>query len=189
MVQAVATPLTLETFLALSETKPASEYFQGGIHQKPMPKGKHSTVQRDLVLTVEMALKLKRIGRAFPELRCTFGGRSIVPDVAIFVCDRIPRDADGTIADRFAIAPDWVVEILSPEQSQTQVTKKILHCLKHGTQMGWLIDPDEQTIFAYDSVQSFHVFDRETADRPLPVPKFAADIRLTVQDVVNWLLD
>jgi Uma2 family endonuclease len=58
-----------------------------------------------------------------------------------------------------AIAPDWTIEILSPDQSQTRVTKNILHCLKHGTQMGWLIDPDEQTVFVYLPKQRIQVFD------------------------------
>ena len=35
---------TLEEFLQLPETKPASEYIDGKIYQKPMPQGKHSTL-------------------------------------------------------------------------------------------------------------------------------------------------
>lgn len=90
-------------------------------------------------------LSRARIARAFPELRCTFGGRSTVPDVSVFTWDRIPRDRNGAIANVFQAAPDWTIEILSPEQSQTKVTKNILHCLKYETQMGWSIDPEEQT--------------------------------------------
>lgn len=189
MVQALAQPISLEDFLALPEMKPACEYIDGIVSQKPMPQGKHSTIQRDLTIAVEMALKPQRIGRAFPELRCTFGGRSIVPDVAIFGWDRIPRERDGTVANQFLIAPDWMVEILSPDQSQTQVIKKILHGLKHGTQMGWLIDPDEQTIFTYDADQLLRGFDLEMPDTQLPVPGFAVDLRLTVGDVMNWLIE
>jgi Uma2 family endonuclease len=37
--------LTLEEFLKLPETKPASEYIEGEIIQKPMPKIKHSRLQ------------------------------------------------------------------------------------------------------------------------------------------------
>ena len=37
--------ITLEEFLKLPETKPASEYIQGEIIQKPMPKTKHSILQ------------------------------------------------------------------------------------------------------------------------------------------------
>ena len=81
--------------------------------------------------------------RAFPELRCTFGDRSTVPDVTVFTWNRIPRDENGAIADLFKAAPDWTIEILSPGQSQTKVTKNILHCLDYGTELGWLIDPQE----------------------------------------------
>ena len=52
------------------------------------------------------------------------------------------------------IAQDWTIEILSPDQSQTKVTKNILHCLKYGTQMGWLIDPEEKSVFVYTKLQS-----------------------------------
>ncbi len=109
MVQAPTKSISLEAFLAISETKPASEYIDGQISQKPMPQGKHSTIQRDLTLAVEMALKPQRIGRAFPELRCTFGERSIVPDVAVFRWANIPREADGTIANQFLMPPDWTI--------------------------------------------------------------------------------
>lgn len=188
MVQAPTKPITLEAFLALPETKPASEYIDGYISQKPMPQGKHSTVQRDLTMAVEMALKPERMGRAFPELRCTFGGRSIIPDVSVFIWDNIPCEPDGTVANQFLIPPDWTIEILSPDQSQTKVTKKLLHCLKHGTQMGWLIDPDEQTTFVYGMDFSLQVFDMEAPDEQLPVPPFAAGMSLTMQDMMNWLL-
>ncbi len=93
----------------------------------------------------------QRLVRAFSELRCSFGGRSTIPDVTVFTNDRIPRDENGDIANVFAISPDWTIEILSPDQSQTKVTKNILHCLQHGMQMGWLIDPAERSVFVYSS--------------------------------------
>lgn len=80
MVQTPIKPLTLDEFLKLPETKPVSEFINGEIIQKPMPQGKHSTVQLDLGSNINIALKPQRIARAYSELRCTFGGRSIVPD-------------------------------------------------------------------------------------------------------------
>ncbi len=46
-----------------------------------MPQGKRSTIQGELVPTINAVVKPKHIARAFPELRCTFGGRSTVPDM------------------------------------------------------------------------------------------------------------
>nr|WP_199295755.1 Uma2 family endonuclease [Trichocoleus sp. FACHB-591] len=173
--------------MKLPETKPASEYIDGKIIQKPMPQGKHSTIQTEFSTTVNAVLKSRRIARAFSELRLTFGDRSTVPDVSVFTWEKIPRDENGEIANTFAIAPDWTIEILSPDQSQTKVTKNILHCLNHGTQMGWLIDPDEQTVFVYLPKQQPEVFD--ASEQKLPVPSFASELNLNVGAVFGWLLE
>jgi Uma2 family endonuclease len=44
--------LSLEKFLKLPETKPASEYIDGRIYQKPMAQGKHSTIQIRLATAI-----------------------------------------------------------------------------------------------------------------------------------------
>ncbi|WP_413198993.1 Uma2 family endonuclease [Nostoc piscinale] len=186
MVKTPTQPITLEEFLKLPETKPSLEYIDGQIIQKPMPQGKHSAIQGEFVPAINNIVKPKRIARAFPELRCTFGGRSIVPDIVVFTWDRIPRDENGEIANTFALPPDWTIEILSPDQNQTKVTKNILHCLKYGTQMGWLIDPDEQTVFVYQPKQETTVFDEP--DALISVPSFMSELQLTVRDLFAWLL-
>lgn len=187
MVQTLSKPLRLEEFLKLPQTKPAREYIDGKIIQKPIPQGKHSTIQGELVTTINAGVKSQRIARAFPELRCTFGGRSTVPDVSVFTLQRIPRNKKGKIANVFQVHPDWTIEILSPELSQTRVTKNILHCLEYGTQMGWLIDPGEETVLVYIPKQEMEMYD-EPGDR-LPVPPFASEYVLTVGDLFAWLLE
>jgi Uma2 family endonuclease len=195
MVQTSAKPLTLDEFLKLPETKPASEFINGQIMQKPMPQGKHSTIQSDLGADINLALKPGHIARAYSELRCTNGCRSIVPDIAVFTWERIPRDQNGKVSNTFAIAPDWTIEILSPDQSQTKVIRNILHCLAHGTQMGWLIDPEEELVFVYfaerrsrrASLRTLAVFEEES-DR-VPVPSFAESFSLTVGQLFRWLTE
>lgn len=187
MVQSPSKSLTLEEFLKLPETKPASEYIDGQIIQKPMPQGEHSAIQTEFSTAINAVLKPKKVARAFSELRCTFGGRSIVPDIAVFTWERIPRKENGGVNNIFAIAPDWTIEILSPDQSQTKVTKNILHCLNHGTQMGWLIDPDEQTLFIYYPDRPTEVFEQPTAQ--LSMPSFAHEFQLILGDLFSWLLD
>ncbi len=106
--------LSLAEFLKLPETKPASEYIDGNIYQKPMPKGKHSAVQTFLAPAINQVAIPQRIARAFTELRCTFAGRSLVPDITVFSWQRIPLDANGEIENTFEINSDWTIEILSP---------------------------------------------------------------------------
>ncbi len=194
MVQTPTKPIGLEEFLQLPETKPASEYIDGKIIQKPMPQGEHSTLQRCLTQHLDSQLSPDKIAHAYPELRCNFGGRSTVPDITLFQWERIPRQPNGRVANRFDLYPDWTIcilqryanEILSPDQNQTKVTRNIVHCLDHGTEMGWLIDPEVSIIFAYHPNKTPQFFDEP--EMVLPMPSFAKGIELTVGQVFGWLI-
>lgn len=92
--------LTLEEFLKRPETKPASEYIEGEIIQKPMPKTKHSRLQLRTCNAINQVTENSKIAYAFPELRCTFDGRSIVPDIAVLLWEQIQFDESGEPFDR-----------------------------------------------------------------------------------------
>lgn len=175
--------ITLDEFLKLPETQPASEFIAGRIYQKPMPQGKHSRLQLKLCNAVNQVAEERQIALAFPELRCTFGGRSIVPDVSVFSWQRIPFDPDGEFANVFKIYPDWTVEILSPDQNATKVISNILHCLNYGTQLGWFVDPSEKITIAFQPGQQPKEL---TGEDLLPVPAFL-DLQLTVAQMFAWL--
>lgn len=149
MTIAASESITLEEFLKIPETKPASEYISGEIIQKPMPKGRHSRLQGKLCTVINQVMEDQQIAYAFPELRCTFGGRSIVPDLAVFQWNHIPFDTNGEVPDNFEQHPDWTVEIFSPEQKPNKVIGNILHCLRQGCQLGWFIDPDDRSVLVF----------------------------------------
>jgi Uma2 family endonuclease len=180
----IAVPITtLGEFLKLSyiNESPAWEYINSEVVQKSMGGGKHSLLQKRLVAAIDAAGSNYE---AFPELRCTFGDRSVVPDVVVVANDKLPLDENGDIISTgIEFTPSWVIEILSPDQSQTKVTGNILHCLRNGSQLGWLIDPSERSIIVYpaDSLPSLL---RETDILPV-----LEDINLTlcVDDVFAWL--
>jgi Uma2 family endonuclease len=185
MVQTPIRSMTLAEFLAMPETKPASEYIDGQIIQKPIPQGQHSIIQKQLLFAIDPVLSEVGIAQAFPELRCNFAGRSIVPDVAVFGTHRIPENERGDVANVFEIAPDWTIEILSPGQSTTKVLRTIKHCVAHGTQMGWLIDSEDRSVIVIGAGQIFDVIDEPSAI--LPVPEFARSSQLTIADIFGWL--
>ena len=189
MTTTLPAKLTLAAFLEQPETKPACDFIDGTIAQKPMPQGEHSLLQGKLCATINQVTEPQKLAYAFPELRCTFGGASIVPDVTVFRWERIPRQASGRIASRFEIHPDWAIEILSPEQSQTRVTRKILHCLEHGTELGWLLDPAESSLLAFPPNQRPILLSEP--DDILPVPTWLsspeASLELTLGTLFDWL--
>jgi Uma2 family endonuclease len=176
--------LSLADFLNLPETKPASEYINEIIYQKPMPKGKHSRLQIRLATQINHVGEPERIASAFPELRCTFGGRSIVPDITVFSWQRIPVDANGEIENTFEIYPDWTIEILSPNQSPIRVIDNILFCLDRGTELGWLIDSQERMIMVFKPGKQPEI---KRGEEKLSVLSLLGDWQISVQDVFSWL--
>ncbi|BAT53531.1 hypothetical protein NOS3756_24920 [Nostoc sp. NIES-3756] len=176
-------PLTLEDFLKLPETKPVNEYINGEIIPKPMPKGRHSRLQGKLCAAVNQVTEEAKIAYAFPELRCSFGDRSIVPDVAVFIWERIQFTADGQVADNFELPPDWTIEILSPEQKPNKVIGNILYCLQYGSRLGWFIDPEDTSILTFLPGQQPELIQGEHYLPVLP----EIEINLTVNQVFSWL--
>ena len=174
---------TIEEFLLLPETKPASEFINGQIIQKPMPQGEHSQLQIELCENINQLTKPQKIAKAFPELRCVFGGIAIVPDIAVFRWERIPRLPSGRIANRFETYPDWAIEILSPDQRYKLVLSKLLHCAEYGTEIGWLLDSEDESILVVD--RDRRVRELKNSDR-LPVIA-GIDLELTVAEVFSWL--
>jgi Uma2 family endonuclease len=115
MTTTVPQVTSLETFLKLPyiNESPAWEYINGDILQKPMGGGKHSLLQKRLVAAVDGK---NSNYEAFPELRCSFGSRSVVPDVVVLVRNELPVDENGDISSSgIEFAPPWVIEILSPD--------------------------------------------------------------------------
>lgn len=183
MVQASALPLTLDAFLQLPETQPASEYIHHQATQKPMPQGEHSLLQVALCKAIDRVGEPQRIAKAFSELRCVFGGVAIIPDVSVFRWPRIPRTPSGRIANRFESQPDWAIEILSPDQAQTRPLEKLLHCAEQGTELGWLVDPEAESILTLSSESQIKLY---RGSKPLPVLS-GLSLNLSANDIFGWL--
>ena len=183
MTVAINSAHSLAEFLKLPETKPASEYINEKIIQKPMPTGKHSRLQLKLCDLINENAENQKIAYAFPELRCTFDTRSIVPDIAVFKWSRIPFEADGEVPNDFLFPPDWTIEILSPEHSSNRVTGNILYCLQNGCQLGWLIDPADRSILVFQPDRQPELLQGSAS----PTVLEDINLNLTVDIIFSWL--
>lgn len=174
--------LTLEEFLKLPyiDESPAWEYVDGVTIQKPMPKTRHSILQKRLLTEVD---DYSDDYTALPELRCTFAGRSVVPDIAVVAWSRIPINEAGEPEDNFIEAPDWAIEILSPDQKATRVIDNLLHCLRHGCKLGWLIDPDDYSVLIFAPQQEPDIY---RGERQLRVIE-GVNLSLSAEQVFSWL--
>ena len=182
MTAALSPILTLDEFLKLPdlEASPAWEYINGVAIQKPMQKTRHSLLQKRLISIID---NNSENYTALPELRCTFGGRSIVPDIAVIAWNNLPLNDVGEVQDNFMMAPDWSIEILSPNQAVTRVIDNLLHCLKHGCQLGWMVDPDDASIVVFLPQKEPDIY---RGDRLLQLIN-GVDVSLTATQVFDWL--
>ena len=64
--------------------------------------------------------------------------------------------------------------------------KNILYCLDNGTEIGWLIDPNDNSVFIYFAQQKTLLFEAE--NDILSVPDFAKSFNLTVGELWAFLL-
>ncbi len=84
-----------------------------------------------------------------------------VPDVAVVRTERLPTDFDD--GGYLRVAPDLVVEVLSPSDQLAAVLAKVVVWLEAGTRLVWLVDPATETVT---------VFGRERQPRVLSADQF-----------------
>jgi len=90
-----------------------------------------------------------------------FAGREIVrvSDAAFVRADRIPPAPDNQ--GFFRLAPDLVVEVVSPSDRASDVYAKMMMWLEAGVQLVWVADPATRTIAVYRPDRSSQML-RET---------------------------
>lgn len=141
--------LTLDEFLRLPETKPASEFADGEVMQKPMPTEVHALLQVFFAVSIYGFLRAARLGRVASELRCVFGPagceRPYVPDV-VFISGARLTSGDARKRGAFRGAPDLAIEIVSPGQSVSWFDEKVAFYLAHGVRLVWIVDPYREVV-------------------------------------------
>lgn len=140
--------LTLEEFLELPERKPPLEFEDGEITQKVSPKAKHSRIELGLIMALGVLAETAGVV-LFPELRVTFGGQSVVPDLSVIRRDRVPLDESGEVVNDVTIPPDVVFEVLSPRQLVTRLVRRCVWYVANGVPAAVLIDDKDRTIFLF----------------------------------------
>ena len=93
--------ITLEEFLRMPEIDehPYLEYIDGRIEAKVSPQKKHGLLEKGLMAHIDNYSEPQELGETFPELRCTFASRSMIPDVVFLLDEHIEIDEDDEVLD------------------------------------------------------------------------------------------
>jgi Uma2 family endonuclease len=133
------TLLSVEEYLATTY-KPACEYTDGVLHQKPMPTRKHSRVQGRLAFLLTQGFPDFEVD---PELTVRIRpGKYLVPDLALQHCDYIQ--------DPYPTEPVHLcIEILSPDDRMSEIFAKCEEYHAWGVATTWIVDPEWQRAWEY----------------------------------------
>jgi Uma2 family endonuclease len=101
------------------------------------------------------------------------GGIVIGPDGGFFLPDGSRRSPDAAWFDsarweaaktpgrRFPVfAPEFLIEVRSPEQRARPLREKMEEYIANGVQLAWLIDPMEHTVTIYRPGRAAEILDR-----------------------------
>src|SRR5215471_8805855 len=115
--------------ILLPETKPATEWVNGRALQKLSPQRKQAlaqTVFASALLAWEKSRGSGRVGTEW-DFRIAPPGevrRPLVPDIAYLAYKRVPYEAEEE-ADIPRVAPNAVVEVLSPQDRKADIEDKV----------------------------------------------------------------
>jgi Uma2 family endonuclease len=177
--------ITLEEFLRLPEEKPALEYFKGRVTQKMSPLGEHSVLQLEVAEYLNRLFRPGKIARAFTELRGTYAGASLVPDVSLYRWARVPRTPAGRVATYFLEPPDVAVEIRSPGQTIRELAEKCEWFVANGVLIALLVDHRGETIRAFRRSQPVRTY---RAGEQIDLAEIAPGAQLDVAEIFDALM-
>jgi Uma2 family endonuclease len=173
-------PITLEEFLKLPEKKPALEFEDGRVTQKVSPKGRHSVLQSSGAEYINQFARPRKLAFAFTELRTTYAGASLVPDVAVYRWERIPRDESGDVEDDFWEPPDIAIEIVSPQQSVAGLIRRCVRFNENGVPIALLVDPGARSVIDFRPNMPPRSL---VADDPIDLTQVLPGFALTVREL------
>ncbi|ETX05249.1 Uma2 family endonuclease [Candidatus Entotheonella palauensis] len=99
------------------------------------------------------------------------------PDVAFVSAQRWPMDRDLPSTGDWEVVPDLAVEVISPNDVFKDVLAKVREYFHYGVLLVWVISPEEQQIYVYESPTQVRIL---SVDDKLTGGNAVSGFRLTV---------
>lgn len=160
--------------IVLPETKPETEWVGGRSLQKVSPQRTHSRLQG--AMTAHLDRWAQGRGEVGPEWRFRVAPpgevrRPLVPDVAYVSNERLRVLGDEEL-EMPPIAPDVVVEVLSPDDRRVDVNEKIGVYLRAGSELVIVVDPMHRAVELHDSRRTVQLGETQAIEHSA-LPEFS----------------
>jgi Uma2 family endonuclease len=137
--------LTYEEYLKSPEIKQRYEIVDGQLIMAPSPTVEHQTILRQLFRLLDRFVTELQLGEVwFAPLDVVIQRdplRTRQPDLLF-----VSRDKVSTLGQIIEVAPDLVVEILSPSNTRAAVESKLTDYSHLGVLECWLVSPEAHSI-------------------------------------------
>ena len=144
--------LTFESWLALPETKQRYEIVDGVMLMPPGPTADHQWIMSEIFLRLRRFVDDKSLGVVLPApvdlLIQREPLRTRQPGILFLSADRtgIKGRAELLGLQYLEVAPDLVVEVLSPSNSRCDIEDKLKDYMQAGARECWLVSPEAETV-------------------------------------------
>ena len=148
----IPTTMTAEEFL--ENDVPGYEYAKGELIPMSPATRRHGKISISIIRYLDRHVHENGLGEVYTaETIFEVGDRMMKPDVAFVSTARLDVDEDKM----FPIPPDLAIEVVSPSDVQSRVTRKALDYLNAGTQLVWVLDPVSKTVTVYRSENDIEI--------------------------------
>jgi Uma2 family endonuclease len=141
-------PLTIDDLEAMPDDGQRYELLQGELIVSPSPGGIHQEILGELFGLLREVVRREKLGRAiFAPFDVQFSPNDVVQPDLIY----IRQSQLGQYTNRrFAGAPAFIVEIVSPSSGGYDRVRKAALYLNSGVEEYWVVDPGNRRILVHD---------------------------------------
>jgi Uma2 family endonuclease len=161
---AVSTPVTADELLHLPANGHRYELVKGELIEMSPASPRHGRIAMRFGALIEQHVRQKNLGAIYAAetgFKLQENPDTVrAVDAAFIAQSRIPPE--GEPEGFWAIAPDLVVEVVSPSDSAQAIQSKVTDWLTAGCRLVWVVYPDNQTVTEYRSLTEVRVL--TTAD-------------------------
>ena len=170
------TPLATYQDVLDAPSRKVVQIIDGKLYTHPRPAPSHANAGAALLGNLKNPFDFSRGGPGGwvilyePELHLRED--IVIPDLAGWRRTRMPQLPDTAY---FAIAPDWVCEVLSPSTRKLDLGRKRGIYAREGVKHLWIVDPEERSLAAYELRRGLWILlDTLYGDAAVSLPPFDA---------------
>lgn len=154
-----STSVTADELLHLSAIGHRYELVKGELIEMSPASPRHGRIAMRFGALIEQYVRQKNLGTVYAAetgFKLQENPDTVrAADAAFIAQSRIPPE--GEPEGFWAIAPDLVVEVVSPSDSAQMIQSKVTDWLTAGCRLVWIVYPDNQTVTEYRSLTEAQV--------------------------------